>query len=388
MEIRKAPYPGQVIGPDRCKVSILASDRGTGHGLGVDLAIIDELGLIPESKRDLINAVRSSVSARDGKVIAISIRGDSPFMGEIEERAKSDAAVIFHEFSAPANCVLGSEDAWRSANPGLDSIKSLRYMEDASRAALATPADQSAFRAFDLNAPVDPAREVILLPQQWDECVTDSPPERDGECVVGLDIGGSSSMTACVAIWPATGRLECWGGFPGTPDLQTRSQADGVGRLYLRMQEAGELVTYPGRVTDVPAFLEDCVARLAGERILAVGADRYRRAEVIQAFERAGIVWPLVWRGTGASATADGSADVRSFQRLALSGKLKCSPSMMMQAAIADSKVDRDARGNPALNKARRLGRIDALSAGVIAAGLSEIHSAKPKRRYRSMVLS
>ena len=104
--------------------------------------------------------------------------------------------------------------------------------------------------------------------------------------------------------------------------------------------------------------------------------------------ERAGISWPLVWRGTGASATADGSADVRSFQRMALGGKLHCAPSLMMKAAIADSKVNRDARGNPALDKARRQGRIDALSAAVIACGLSEIHSAKPKRRYRSMVLN
>ena len=324
IQIIKAPYPGTVIGADRCKVTILASDKTTGHGLGVDLAIIDELGLIPESKRDLINAVKSSTSARDGRVIAISIRGDSPFMGEIEERSKTDRAVIFHSYAAPADCKLDDRSAWYAANPGLGSIKSLRYMEDASRAAIATPADQSAFRAFDLNAPVDPSREVILLPSQWDECVSDSsPPERDGEVCVGLDIGGSSSMTAAVAIWPATGRMECWGGFPGTPDLQTRSQADGVGRLYLRMQEAGELVTYPGRVTDVPAFLQDAADRLAGERILVVGADRYRKAEVLQAFERAGIVWPLVWRGVGHSATADGNADVRSFQRLALSRKLE-----------------------------------------------------------------
>ena len=60
----------------------------------------------------------------------------------------------------------------------------------------------------------------------------------------------------------------------------------------------------------------------------------------------------------------------------------------MMQAAIADSKVIRDTSGNPKLDKARRLGRIDALSAAVIAAGLSEINSAKPRRRYRIMVLS
>ena len=388
IEIRRAPFPGEVRGPDRCKVSILASEKASGHGLGVDLGVLDDGGLVPESKRDLYSAVRSSVSARDGRVLAISIMGDGPLMREIKARS-NDPAVVFHEYAAPADCKLDDRSAWRAANPGLGTIKSETYMQDTSRAALATPADAAAFRAHDLNQPVGPSRETALLPQQWDECERgDDLPERDGECVVGLDIGGSASMTACVAIWPATGRMEVWGGFPSVPDLHSRGQGDAVGRIYLRMEEAGELRTYPGRVTDVPAFLEDCADRLAGERVLCCGADRYRRSEVIQAFETADISWPLVWRGTGASATADGSADVRSFQRMALSGKLKCSPSLMMQAAIADSKVDRDARGNPALNKARRQGRIDALSAAVIACGLAEIHSAKPKRRYRSMVLN
>ena len=389
VEIRRAPYPGAIIGPDRCKVNILASDKATGHRLGVDLAIFDELGLVPESKRDLYSAVRSSVSARDGRVVSISVMGDpGSIMAEVKARS-NDRAVVFHEFSAPADCKLDDRSAWYAANPGLGTIKSLTYMEDTARAALATPADAAAFRSLDLNQPVGPSREVIVLPEVWDRCERgDDLPERDGECVVGLDIGGSSSMTACVAVWPATGRMEVWGGFPSVPDLLSRGQADGMGRLYLRMEEAGELRTYPGRVTDVPMFLEDYADRLAGERVIACGADRYRKAEVQQAMERAELNWPLVWRGTGASATADGSADVRSFQRMALGGKLHCAPSLMMQAAIADSKVDRVARGNPALEKARRQGRIDALSAAVIPCGLADIHSAKPKRRYRSMVLS
>ena len=388
VEIRRAPYPGAIIGPDRCKVNILASDKATGHGLGVDLAIFDELGLVPESKRDLYSAVRSSVSARDGRAVSISVMGDpGSIMAEVKARS-NDPAVVFHEYAAPADCKLGDRSAWRAANPGLGTIKALSYMEDMARAALATPADQSAFRAHDLNQPVGPSREVIVLPEVWDDCETETPPERDGECVVGLDIGGAASLSACAVVWPRTSRMEVWGAFADTPDLLSRGQADGIGRLYLRMSEAGELVTYPGRVTDVVAFIEDAADRLAGERVIACGADRYRKAEVQQAMERAGISWPLVWRGTGASATADGSADVRSFQRMALGGKLHCAPNLMMQAAIADSKVDRDARGHPALDKARRQGRIDALSAAVIACGLAESHSAKPRCRYRSMVLS
>ena len=43
------------------------------------------------------------------------------------------------------------------------------------------------------------------------------------------------------------------------------------------MKERGELATYPGRVTPAGEFLKDCAARLQGSRIVAAGADRYRR---------------------------------------------------------------------------------------------------------------
>ena len=104
--------------------------------------------------------------------------------------------------------------------------------------------------------------------------------------MVGFDAGGSVSMTAAAAIWPASGRLECWAALPATPDLQQRGQADGCGRLYQRMHDAGELVTYGGRVTPVVESIQGMADRLAGQRVIACGADRFRRAEVLEGFER------------------------------------------------------------------------------------------------------
>ena len=64
---------------------------------------------------------------------------------------------------------------------------------------------------------------------------------------------------------------------------------------------------YEGRVTPAAAFLADVAARLTGERVVAAGADRYRRAEAVDASRRRPVLrWPMVWRGQGASATADG----------------------------------------------------------------------------------
>ena len=138
--------------------------------------------------------------------------------------------MVWHEYAAPADCELDDRAAWTAANPGLaGGIKSASYMADMARRALASPADQRSFRSHDLNAPVDPGREMICSLVDWKACLTDDPPPRDGEVVIGFDLGGSASMSALVAIWPRSGRLESWGAFPAVPDALSRGAADGVG---------------------------------------------------------------------------------------------------------------------------------------------------------------
>ena len=199
---------------------------------------------------------------------------------------------------------------------------------------------------------------------------------------------GSASMTALAAVWPRTGRIEVWGAFPSIPNLAERSHADGQGDVYPRMRERGEIAVYEGRVTPAAAFLQDCAARLSGERVVMAGADRYRKAEAMDALSAAGVSWPMQWRGQGASATADGSADVRAFQRLVLSRTLRTTENLLLASAIAESSIRRDVSGNPAIAKAREHGRIDALSAAVIACGLAERVIAQPQRpALRSVLL-
>ena len=327
--------------------------------------------------------MRSATSARDGRFMALSIMGDAPFTREICERLH-DPAVAVHLYQPDPDCEIDDVRAWHAANPGLAAgIKSLAYMQDEARRGALEPADQASFRAHDLNLPQDPGRTMICSLTDWKACLTDDPPARDGEVILGFDLGGSASMTALAAVWPRSGRLEVFGAFPETPDLRARGAADGVGGLYLDMQTRGEVALYAGRVTPVAEFLRDCAAKLAGERVLAAGSDRYRRAESTTALESARLNWPMTWRGQGASAVADGSHDVRAFQKRVLSRRFACASSLLMASAISESAIDFDAIGNPRLDKGRARGRIDALSATVIAAGLAALHEGRPRRTWR-----
>ena len=363
-------------------VDILSADKNAGAASSYDLAIVDELGLLSERNRPLVNSMRSSVSAKAGKFLSLSVHGDGPFIGEILER-KGSAGLAVHHYHAPEGCALDDEAAWDAANPGIKAgIKSIDYMRSEARRVAVTRSDESSFRALDLNQPATPGSEMIFSLAEWQQCVVseeDMPP-RTGQCCVGFDLGGSSSMTALAAVWPNS-RCEVWGAFPGTPALKERARVDGAD--YQLMVERGELKVYEGRVTPVSAFLQDCAARLAGERVLAAGADRYRKAEAMQVLDGADLRWPITWRGMGASAKADGSHDVRSLQRLVLTRKLKTRESLLLSSAITASVIRRDGSGNPALDQGSKQGRIDALSAAVIAAGLSEIHGMKPCRSWR-----
>ena len=97
----------------------------------------------------------------------------------------------------------------------------------------------------------------------------------------------------------------------------------------------------------------------------------------------AALRWPITFRGVGAAAKADGSHDVRAFQRLVLTRNLRTLESLLLASAIKSSVIRRDGAGNPALDQGSKAGRIDALQAAVIAAGLAEIQGMKPRRSWR-----
>ena len=109
-------------------IDILSADRNAGAAAGYDLSVCDEIGLMAEKHRPLVNSLRSSVSARGGKFMALSVFGSGPFCGEIVKR-RDDPGVVVHLHQPPEDCALDDPAAWAAANPGLkSSIKSIAYM--------------------------------------------------------------------------------------------------------------------------------------------------------------------------------------------------------------------------------------------------------------------
>ena len=376
--VRRAPYPGRIESATGT-LEVLSSDRTAGHSSSFDLVIVDETGLMPERARELLAGLRSSISGKGGRIVHISVRGDSPLFGEV----LSNPATVARHYAAPEGCSIDDESAWAAANPALGTIKQRGYMRAEVERIRGAPADEPSFRAFDLNQQLSPTREMICSPDDLRACFTNDPPPREGACFLGFDFGEAISSTAACAIWPATGRVESWMAFGDVPPLAERQRRDSA--PYVAMEARGELHTYPGRIVRPDAFLADLQADLAGCRVQAAGADSYKDSEARDFLDRAAVRWTIQFRRVGAG--KDGGRDVRAFQRLVMQGRFAMADNLALATAIVKSTLRRDGNGNPGLDRATSRGRIDVLSAAVIAAGLAEpMFDRPPRRRFRFAV--
>ena len=169
-------------------VDYLSGTADAGHASGFDLVIVDELGLFRESDRELLAGAISSMSAKNGRLLAISIRGHSELLQEYIDR-KDDPEVCVHLYEAAKNCDLFDVQQWHRANPTLGYIKSLDYMNRAAKKAARVPAGENHFRAHDLNQKVDAAAEAIITVAQYKKHVEtrhDNLPPRGGRCWIGV----------------------------------------------------------------------------------------------------------------------------------------------------------------------------------------------------------
>ena len=367
--------PRSIIGPDG-RVEVQAAEKGAGHAAGYDLSIVDEIGLLVESQRGLVNGMRSAVSAKNGRFMSLSIHGDGPFVPEILAR-KGERGLVIQHYTARKGCRVDDPRAWKAANPGLGSIKTRGYMAREARRVKSTPADISDFRAYDLNQPQAPADEYLVDAEDWEACMKVRQPPRGGDLFVGLDLGETVSMTSAACYWPETGRMEVYCALPARPKLAARAQADKAGGVYQRAKQAGELWLFAGRRVPLVDFLLKLRAKLDGYAIRRMGCDRYRDNELLAALDDEEFDdWDrgsMEWRGTGASDKGHGSHDVRAFQRAVVSKtpRPNTGPNELLTWALGNAVLRRDGNGNPALDKRKQKHRIDAAQAGVIAVGLA-----------------
>jgi phage terminase large subunit-like protein len=350
-------------------IRAIAADGKTALGSAPTLVLMDERGHWPLDQGDALeHALLSGLGKRGGKALIISTSAADdahPFSRWLDE----DQAGVYRQEHRPAPCLPADDAAsLMLANPGAEHGigASLEWLQAQARRAIARGGSTlTSFRLYNRNERVSgETRDLVLTVDEWLSCETADLPPREGQCVIGIDLGGSASMTAAAFYWPATARLECLGWFPSKPSLLNRGQGDGVGSRYVEMQNRGELAVLGAATVPVAEWLGEVMRHVAGETIGGLIMDRYKQSELGEAIDRAGIRCPLIWRGMGFK---DGNEDIERFKRSVFDGRVKAKPSLLLRSAFADAVCLRDPANNIKLAKARSTGRIDAAAAAVLA---------------------
>jgi phage terminase large subunit-like protein len=367
---------------------ILPADGRTALGTSPTLAIADERAHWREAGDDLEHALISGLGKRAGRYIAIST--SAPDDAHAFSRMLDDPPDGYYvqEHRADDGCAPDDLEQIRKANPGAEYGvgASLEWLQAQARRAIARGGSTlTSWRLYNLNQRVSgEARDVLLRADEWLACEVDELPPREGPCVIGVDLGGSASMSAAAYFWPETWRLECRGWFPSKPGLRDRGEADGVSGRYVEMQQRGELFTMGEATVPVAAWLSEVMRHVEGEPIAALCADRYKQSELGEALQQAGVRVPIIWRGFGFK---DGGEDCERFRRACFDGRVKAAPSLLLRSAFADAIVLRDPAANMKLAKARSRGRIDAASASVLAVAEGMRIAGRAPRQTRAVWL-
>ena len=372
---------GQVL---RC----LGAEPKRLHGLAPALIVVDEPAqFATNTAEETYGTLRTAMGKIPGsRMIALGTRpleGVDHFFNDMISGA--DYSQVH---AAGKDDPLWRKATWAKACPSLrHGMPALlaEIREEAARAKQ-NPALLATFKALRLNLGTSPVNMNHVIDHETWEQIERATVERAGRYVLGLDLSDGAAMCGAAGYWPRTGALEGLAAFPASPSLAERGLKDGVGKLYVRCAERGELFTTPGQAVDVALLLRRILQ--AWGRPAAVVADRYRERDLREALEAAGFpMADLILRGQGFK---DGSEDIRGFRRACLTGRCFPVESLLLRSAFSEAVTVSDPAGNEKLAKGTQGGRRmrardDVAAAGILAVaeGLRRVPVAGPGRTRR-----
>ena len=374
--------------PSGARMQVLGAKPDTMHGLAPRLLLIDELARHDRTKvAATLAALRTSLSKiPDARMISLGTRPASP-THPFQQMLDSDEGYSQSHAARP-NDPPFRVSTWRRANPSWDHLPDLRAdVRAAAAAAKKDPSLMQEFEALHLNKGLSDVAQMSLLDSEtWLRCMALPEGAPVGDYILGIDLGGSASMSAAAAYWPATGRLQVFGVFPEVPSLLERGMRDGVAGDYVRFAKDGDLLIGGHRRSDPTFLLHTALSRWG--RPVAVVADRYREDELADELDKCNFPpAAFILRGMG---FLDGAEDVRRFRSACLTDDVRPPRSALLAASIGEARVEINAAGFSKLTKAHSGGsqhynpRDDCAAAAIlcVAEGIRSRSQPAPKIEY------
>lgn len=355
--------------PTGTKIRAIGSNGATALGLGADtmLAICDEPGSWEAIGGGLMSdAIDTSLGKVGASMKAVYIGTVAPARGnwwpELLEAGTSGKTYV--------QALAGDAEKWDDW-PEVQRVNPVTRLKEAKdfRAELKEEIEnahrdgrlKARFLSYRLNVPSsDPATKLLTV-DDWKRAVGRPTPPREGQPIVGVDLGQSRAWSAAVAVW-RNGRTEAVALAPGLPDLADQERRDRVDAgSYQRLAAAGKLTVDPGRLVPRVSVLCEKIADWQPEVIFA---DRARAGELMD--EAPCEVVPRVTRWFSAA------EDIRALRKAVLDGPLAIDAASLplLSTSIAVTTVKGDDQGNTRIVKSKHnCARDDVAAALTLAAG-------------------
>lgn len=251
----------------------ISAEAGTAHGLSPVLAILDEVGQVKGPHDAFVEAVETAQGAHDDPLlIAISTQAatDADLFSLWLDGAAESPRIVSHVYSAPEDCALDDEAAWRAANPALGVFRSEQDMRDFAEQAKVLPAKENSFRWLYLNQRIS-ADAPFIAREVWIRNGA-APAEFAGRDVWGgLDLAQRNDMSALV--WVADGQtLDVEPHFWLPQDgIRERGEAERV--PFREWWEMGFLHTSPGTTINYRDIAQQIIDARAKWNVRSIAYD-------------------------------------------------------------------------------------------------------------------
>ena len=352
------------------RLRVLSSKARSAFGIvGSPLLVFDEPGALEIVGGQLLaDAVQTAQGKPNSNLRLIFIGTLAPAVGGwwhdlVSSRSNSTTYI---------QVLRGNADRWdrwseiKRCNP-LVSISSTfrkKLLEERDAARRDTRL-KARFLSYRLNVPTGDESTMLLTVEDYQDMAKRPVPERDGEPICAVDLGGSRAWSAALVIYP-NGRVEARAVAPGIPNLEEQEKRDRVPRgTYQSLSDQGVLIQAPGLRVPPPSLLVEQITKTWG-RPSSLVCDRFRLDELRDAQVPCRITSRITrW--------SEAAFDIRALRSHTQDGPFSIAKSSraLLEASLAVATVRSDDQGSVRLVKRTQNNesRDDVAAAFCLAAG-------------------
>lgn len=372
------------------RYAALSADDRKANGRGAAFAVHDECGLTVGPRNKLVTAVGNAMGLHRNP-LELFISTQSPNDGDFfsihldKALAGKNPKWIGSLYAAPMDLDPFSDEALLAANPAAGHFLSLDELRQLADTARELPSEEAQFRNFNLNQRVS-ADAPFIAKTLW-QAGGEEPADLKGKKVwIGLDLSEKHDLTARVVAGKVDGKWHTGARFwLPAHGLAFKAKQDGV--HYDVWHQQRFLDTTPGKTINFVYVAEDLWELCKMHEVQRIYYDPSRYASLKPHLRDVGFSEADIEGDDGLfreqkQQAVHFSPLMREVEGLFLEEKIIHGGHPVLSMCAHNAVANTDSKGNRYLDKIRSVGRIDGMTALVMAIGaavLENPETPKPK---------